>query len=117
MKTYSWNHKLALLAIFLFGSVPHAPAQSSQDQFNKMATELHLSDKQKFQLAPILQEEKQKTEALKSNGSLSKRQKLRQYMDIQQHFHYQASQVLSENQLSKLEEMQKQQRQQMMEKH
>jgi hypothetical protein len=118
MKTDSWNLKLAFLAIFLFYStIANSPAQSSQDRFNKMAAELHLTDKQKVQLAPILQQEKQQTEALKSNSSMGKREKLRQYMQIQQHFHYQASQVLNEKQLAGLEQMQKQQRQQMMEKH
>jgi hypothetical protein len=117
MKIFSWTPPLALAAIFLFATVANSPAQAAQEKFDKMAAELHLSDKQKMQLAPILQEEKQQTAALKANGSLGKRQKLRQYMDIQQHFHYQAAQVLDEKQLSKLEQMQKQQRQEMLEKH
>lgn len=116
MKINRGIHQL-LLALFLFGTAINSPGQSSQGAFNKIAAELHLTDKQKVQLAPILQEEKEQTKALKANNSLGKRQKLKQYMQIQDHFHYQASQVLNESQLAKLEQMQKEHRREMLEKN
>jgi hypothetical protein len=118
MKIMRWNKMVVILALFLIGVAGHAAAQSSgKERFDQMAQELHLTDTQKSQLAPMLQEEKKQTEALKSNSSLGKRAKLQKYMQIQQHFHYQASQVLNEKQLAGLEEMQKEQRRQMMQNH
>jgi hypothetical protein len=118
MKILRWNQNLALIAILLFWANDSSIAEpSGKDRFNQMATELHLTDAQKAQLAPILQEQKKQTEALKSNSSMGKRAKLQKYMQIQQHFHYQASQVLNEKQLAGLEQMQKEQRRQMMENH
>jgi hypothetical protein len=118
MKILRWNQNLALIVILLFWANDSSIAEpSGKDRFNQMATELHLTDAQKAQLAPILQEQKKQTEALKSNSSMGKRAKLQKYMQIQQHFHYQASQVLNEKQLAGLEQMQKEQRRQMMENH
>jgi hypothetical protein len=116
MKNIRRNQMVVVLALSLTGVVGPATAQSS-GKFNQMAQELHLTETQKSQLAPILQEEKKQTEALKSNNSLGKRAKLQKYMQIQQHSHYQASQVLNEKQLAGLEEMQKEQRRQMMQNH
>ena len=118
MKIIRWNQSLALIAILLFWAIDSSTAEpSAKDRFNQMATELHLTDAQKVQLAPILEEQKKQTEALKSNGSMGKRAKLQKYMQIQQHFHFQASQILNEKQLAGLEQMQKEQRMQMMENH
>jgi hypothetical protein len=118
MKIIRWNQNLAFLAILIFWAIDSSTAEpSSKERFNQMATQLHLTDAQKAQLAPILQEEKKQTEALKSNSSMGRRAKLQKYMQIQQHFHYQASQVLNEKQLAGLEQMQKEERRQMMESH
>ena len=87
----------------------HAPG--AQNRLNWLSQQLNLSDSQKTQLQPILQNEEQQMMQVHSNSSLSQEQKRDQMMQIHHSYQSQINSVLTPEQRQKLAQLQEQQRQ------
>jgi periplasmic protein CpxP/Spy len=78
----------------------HAQAQANDDN------PLNLSDEQKAKLRPIIQDENQQMEALRSNNSLSQEQKIEKANQIRADASPKIKAILTPEQLQKLAQMQ-----------
>jgi hypothetical protein len=72
----------------------------------QLTKELHLTDQQRKELAPIVEERNKKIEALQQDTSATKLQKLRKAREIQSNFTSEASKHLNADQVKKLEAIQ-----------
>jgi Spy/CpxP family protein refolding chaperone len=74
-----------------------------QAKLQELSSELNLTDDQKTQLKPILQEEFNQIKAVKDDPSLSSDQKKAKVSDIRQNFKSQINSVLTPEQQKKLD--------------
>jgi plasmid maintenance system killer protein len=72
----------------------------------ELTKELHLTDQQRKELTPIVEQRDKKIEALKANTSATKLQKLRKAKEIQSNFTSEVSKHLSADQVKKLQAIQ-----------
>ena len=104
--TSAWRFRL-LTAGFLLAFVLPVFAQIGVAlTLSELTKELHLTDQQKKELAPIVEKRNKKFEALKADTSATKLQKLRKAREIQSNFTSEASQHLSADQVKKLQAIQ-----------
>jgi periplasmic protein CpxP/Spy len=104
-----------LFAGLLFGVVFPAPAQVGPElQMAELSKKLQLTDQQKKELTPIVEQRDQKIKALKADTSTSKLQKLRKASEIQDNFRDQAAKHLNADQVKKLEALQAERRAKLM---
>jgi Spy/CpxP family protein refolding chaperone len=80
----------------------------------ELSKKLQLTDQQKKQLAPIVEQRDKEIKALKSNTSMGKLQKLRKAEEIQANFRSKAAQFLNSDQVKKLDELQAERRARLM---
>ena len=78
---------------------------SANDHTKALATELQLTEQQKQQLRPILQEAAQKLRTLRANTNLSKLQKRLQLSQIRQEARTRIKAILTPEQLEKWEKL------------
>jgi protein CpxP len=104
-----------VLAALLFGIVFSAFAQMGAElQMAELSQKLQLTDQQKKQLIPIVEERDKQAKALKADTSSGKLQKLRKASEIQENFRNQASKYLNPEQQKKLEALQAERRAKLM---
>jgi hypothetical protein len=72
----------------------------------ELTKELHLTDQQRKELAPVVEDRDKKIEALRADTSATKLQKLRKAKEIQADFTSEASKHLNADQVKKLEAIQ-----------
>src|SRR5579885_838453 len=104
---------VAVLALLVSGAAIWAQTGSensspSQEQharrgrrgagFERMAQALNLTDEQKSQIQPILQQQRQKLEALRNDNSLSQEQKREQFQQIREQTRSQINAILTPDQ-------------------
>jgi Spy/CpxP family protein refolding chaperone len=107
--------KFFVIAALLFGIVFPALAQIGPElQMAELSKKLQLSDQQKKELTPIVEERDKQVKALKANTSTGKLQKLRKASEIQENFRNQAAKHLSPEQVKKLEALQAERREKLM---
>jgi periplasmic protein CpxP/Spy len=105
---------LVLIAL-LFGIAFSAFAQVGAElQIAELSKKLELTDQQKKQLTPIIEERDKQVKALKADTSSGKLQKLRKASEIQENFRNQASKYLNPDQQKKLEALQAERRAKLM---
>jgi hypothetical protein len=76
----------------------------------ELTKQLHLTDQQRKELAPIVEERDKKFEVLRADTSATKIQKLRQAREIQSNFTSEASKYLNADQVKKLQAIQAERR-------
>jgi hypothetical protein len=104
MKTRSQLTFPIVFVALLFGIVFPALAQMGTElQIAELSQKLQLTDQQKKQLTPIVEERDKQAKALKADTSAGKLQKLRKASEIQENFRNQASKYLNPEQQKKLE--------------
>ena len=107
--------KFFVIAALLFGIVFPALAQIGPElQMAELSKKLQLSDQQKKELTPIVEERDKRIKALKADTSTGKLQKLRKASEIQENFRNQAEKHLSPEQGKKLEALQAERRAKLM---
>ncbi len=104
-----------VFAVLLFGIAFPAFAQMGAElQIAELSQKLQLTDQQKKQLLPIVEERNKQAKALKADTSSGKLQKLRKASEIQENFRNQASKYLNPEQQKKLEALQAERRAKLM---
>jgi hypothetical protein len=115
MKAQSKLRFSLVFAALLFGIVFPALAQTAAGlQITELSQKLQLTDQQKTQLTPIVEERDKQAKALKADTSMGKLQKLRKASEIQENFRNQASKYLNPDQQKKLEALQAERRAKLM---
>jgi len=107
-----WLMAWALLigATLSFGQSASQP--SAADRLKQMAAELNLTDAQKEQIQPVLQDQIQKMQALKADTSLSRRERLSRAKAINDNAVQQIRPLLNAEQQKKYDEMREQMKEQ-----
>jgi uncharacterized membrane protein YhiD involved in acid resistance len=111
--TSAWRFPL-LAAGLLLALVLPVLAQIGVLTLAELTKQLHLTDQQKKELAPVVEERNKKIEALKADTSATKLQKLRKAREIQSDFTSEASKHLNADQVKKLEAIQAERRSQIL---
>jgi protein CpxP len=107
--------KFFVIAAFFFGIVFPALAQMGPElQMAELSKKLQLTDQQKKELTPIVEERDKQVKALKADTSAGKLQKLRKASEIQENFRNQAAKYLSPEQVKKLRALQAERREKLM---
>jgi hypothetical protein len=115
MKAPSIFQSPVVFAVLFFGIVFSALAQAGPElQMAELSKKLELTDQQKKDLLPAVEQRDKQVMALKANTSMGKLQKLRKASEIQDNFHSQAAKVLNPGQLKKLEALQAERRAKLM---
>jgi hypothetical protein len=115
MKAQNKLRSPLLLAAFLIGiAFPTFAQMGAGLQIAELSQKLELTDQQKKQLTPIVEERDKQAKALKADTSLGKLQKLRKASEIQDNFRNQASKYLNPDQQKKLEALQAERRAKLM---
>ena len=105
-KPYELNRSVLVALLFAVFATPLVAQPIAPIQMAELTRELHLTGQQQKQLAPVVEQRDRQVEALKSNTSLSKIQKLRKLSEIQTNFRNGAARVLSPEQMNKLDALQ-----------
>jgi uncharacterized membrane protein affecting hemolysin expression len=96
---------------------PASPqAQQAAKKLEKLAKQLKLTPQQKLQMAPILEADAPKLEAIKSNTSLTDAQKLEQLKAVHQESDPQVKAILSPEQYEQLQKIRQKEIQQAVKK-
>jgi protein CpxP len=104
-----------VFAGLFFGLVFHAPAQIGAElQMAELSKKLELTDQQKKDLTPIVEQRDKQAKALKADTSMGKLQKLHKAMEIQANFKEKAAKYLNADQVKKLEALQAERRAKLM---
>jgi protein CpxP len=99
----------------LCGIVLPALAQVGPElQMSELSKKLELTDQQKKELTPIVEERDKEVKALKADTSMGKLQKLRKVSEIQTNFRDHAASHLNADQVKKLEALQAERRAKLM---
>jgi periplasmic protein CpxP/Spy len=115
MKTQNKLKSPFVFAALLLGIAFSALAQVGAElQIAELSKKLELTDQQKKQLTPIIEERDKEVKALKADTSSGKLQKLRKASEIQENFRNQASKYLNPEQQKKLEALQAERRAKLM---
>ena len=100
------RHLLAttcLAAALAFGQAGGGP--NPEQRLQKLATELNLSDAQKTQLKPILEEEGSKMKALRDDSSLSRQDRMEKMKTIMADSRSKMDPILNDDQKKKLADL------------
>ena len=100
--------EVALLSCALLMLSNRSVAQSPEEKLQRLSQVLGLSPQQKSQLLPVLQAEAPKLEAIKSNPSMSKRDKRKEMKAIHDQADPQVKAILSPTQYQQWKEIRKQ---------
>ena len=104
-----------LIVTLLFGTVLPALAQVGPElQAAELSKKFQLTEQQKKELAPVVEQRDKEIKALKANISMGKLQKLRKAEEIQANFRNQAAKSLNADQLKKLDALQAERRSKLM---
>jgi protein CpxP len=98
-----------LAAVLAFGQAGSGP--NPEQRLQKLATELNLSDDQKSQLKPILEEEGGKMKALRDDSSLSRQDRMQKMKTIMADTRSKMDPILNDDQKKKLDDMRSEMRQ------
>jgi periplasmic protein CpxP/Spy len=98
-----------LAAALAFGQAGGGP--NPEQRLQKLATELNLSDDQKSQLKPILEEEGSQMKALRDDSSLSRRDRMQKMQTILADSRSKMDPILNDEQKKKLVDMRSEMRQ------
>lgn len=79
--------------------------QSPQERLDSMAKELNLTDDQKAKIKPILEDERDKMQALRQDTSMSREDRMAKMMDIRKNSSDEIKKVLDKDQQKKYDEM------------
>ena len=112
MKANNTFKSSIFFAGLLFGIVFSAFAQELQ--MAELSKKLQLTDQQKKELTPIVEQRDKKIKALKADTSMGKLQKVRKASEIQDNFREQAAKHLNADQVKKLEALQAERRAKLM---
>ena len=105
-----------VFAVLFFGIVFSALAQVGPElQMAELSKKLELTDQQKKDLTPIVEQRDKQAKALKADTSMGKLQKLHKAMEIQANFKEKAAKYLNADQVKKLEALQAERRAKLME--
>jgi len=104
--TSAWRFPLLTAGLLLAFVLPVFAQFGVALTLGELTKELHLTDQQKKELAPIVEQRDKKIEALKADTSATKLQKLRKAKEIQSNFTSEVSKHLSADQVKKLEAIQ-----------
>jgi protein CpxP len=74
-------------------------------RLERLSKELKLTDEQKTQLKPILEDEQKQFEALRNEGSLTREERWTKMQEIRQSTHERMNSVLTPDQQAKLKKM------------
>src|SRR6202047_2884772 len=100
-----------VFAVLFFGMVFSALAQVGPElQMAELSKKLELTDQQKKDLTPIVEQRDKQAKALKADTSMGKLQKLHKAMEIQANFKEKAAKYLNADQAKKLEALQAERR-------
>jgi periplasmic protein CpxP/Spy len=111
----NYRFKFFVIAALFFGILFPALAQIGPElQMAELSKKLQLTDQQKKELTPIVEERDKQVKALKADTSTGKLQKLRKASGIQENFRNQAAKHLSPEQVKKLEALQAERREKLM---
>ena len=111
----NYRFKFFVIAALFFGIVLPALAQIGPElQMAELSKKLQLTDQQKKELTPIVEERDKQVKALKADTSTGKLQKLRKASGIQENFRNQAAKHLNPEQVKKLEALQAERREKLM---
>src|ERR1700720_2351337 len=111
----NYRFKFFVIAALFFGIVFPALAQIGPElQMAELSKKLQLTDQQKKELTPIVEERDKKIKALKADTSMGKLQKVRKASEIQDNFREQAAKHLNADQVKKLEALQAERRAKLM---
>ena len=111
----NYRFKFFVIAALFFGIVFPALAQIGPElQMAELSKKLQLTDQQKKELTPIVEERDKQVKALKADSSTGKLQKLRKASEIQENFRNQAAKHLNPEQVKKLEALQAERREKLM---
>jgi Spy/CpxP family protein refolding chaperone len=116
-----WGPVLLALALLAFVSRPAIAQEASHEQgqtatsnvdarLNQLGKELNLTDEQKTKLRPILTEESQQMQAIRSDTSLSKEQKMAKMKEVRDSHQPHINEILTPEQQRKWSEMKKEAR-------
>jgi Spy/CpxP family protein refolding chaperone len=110
MKRISLVPVMALCCYLLFMPMQklHAQSGAGAQKFEQLATQLNLTPEQKAQLVPILVSEAPKVEAIRTDSSLSRIQKLQQLKAVHDQIDPQVRSILTPEQYQKLKEIRRQ---------
>jgi Spy/CpxP family protein refolding chaperone len=100
---------LAFCWCFLFSSTQLVQAQTGPgaQKIEQLAKQLKLTPQQKLRLAPLLEAEAPKVEAIKGNPTLGKVQKLEQLNAVHEQIDPEVKSILTPAQYQKLQEIRK----------
>jgi Spy/CpxP family protein refolding chaperone len=97
------------LAFSLAAQRPERNAEPGQ-RLQRMASELNLTEDQKAQIKPILEEEAPKLKAIREDASLDRRAKMEKARDVMQDTSARIQPILTEDQKAKAADMRKEAR-------
>ena len=104
-----------LIATLLFGIVLPALAQVGPElQAAELSKKFQLTEQQKKELAPVVEQRDKEIKALRANTSMGKLLKLRKAEEIQANFRNQAAKFLHADQVKKLDALQAERRSKLM---
>ena len=111
MKTKYVSRMPVVIAALFFSILVPALAQIGPElQLADLSKKLQLTEQQKKELTPAIEQRDKEIKALRDNTSMSKLQKLRKAQEIQGNFRNQAAKVLNPQQLQKLDALQAERR-------
>ena len=99
---------LCSAAFVLLASTSSAQKAGAMSKAEAIAQQLNLTPQQKVQILPILRQEVPKVQAIKSDNSLSKMQKIQQIRTIHKQTDPQMKAILSPDQYQKLQTIRQQ---------
>ena len=102
----AWRFPLLTAGLLLALVLPVLAQTGVTLTLAELTKELHLTDQQRKELAPVVEERDKKIEALSADTSATKLQKLRKAKEIQADFTSEASKHLNADQVKKLEAIQ-----------
>jgi hypothetical protein len=108
--TSAWRFPLLAAGLLLALVLPVLAQIGVELTLAELTKQLHLTDQQRKELAPVVEERNKKIEALKADTSATKLQKLRKAKEIQTDFTSEASKHLNADQVKKLEAIQAERR-------
>jgi hypothetical protein len=104
--TSVWRFPLLMAGLLLAFVLPVFAQFGVALTLGELTKELHLTDQQRKELTPIVEQRDKKIEALKADTSATKLQKLRKAKEIQSNFTSEVSKHLSADQVKKLQAIQ-----------
>jgi sensor histidine kinase regulating citrate/malate metabolism len=112
MKTNKLFRQCVTIAIVFLSVSALSMAQQTipKLQMAELTKKLQLTEQQQKQIAPLVAERDKKVEALETDKSMGKLQKLKQAMQLQTDFRNGAAKYLTADQLKKLDQLQAERR-------